>query len=80
MGQDFLEVTGPRLGPLPVLDETLRSDAKLPGEMVDGGRGCGMEPGGHEAQIAEGTGLQREAETVVGTPLSLDQGGRVRRA
>jgi len=52
VGQDFLEVTGPGLRPLPVPGEALGSDAELAGEMADGGRGCGMEPGGHEAQIA----------------------------
>ena len=32
-----------------------------------------MELGGHEAQIAKGTDLQREAEAVVVAPLSSDQ-------
>ena len=73
MGQDFLKVTRPSLGSLPVFDEALRGDTELPGKMVDDDRGCGMELRRHEAQIAEGTGLQREAEPVVGTPLPLDQ-------
>ena len=73
VSQDFLKVTGPGLGPLTVLGETSWSNAKLPGQMADGGWGCGMEPGGHEAQIAEGTHLQGETEAVLGTPLALDQ-------
>jgi hypothetical protein len=73
MDQDFLEVTRPGLGPLPVLGEASWGDTELLGEMTDGGRGCGMEPGRHEAQIAKGTDLQREAEAVVRAPLSSDQ-------
>jgi hypothetical protein len=57
MGQDFLEVTRPGLGPFPVLGEASWCDTELFGEMTDGGRGCGMELGRHEAQIAKGTDL-----------------------
>src|SRR5262249_6197234 len=73
MDQDSLEVTRPGLGPLPVLSEASWGDTELLGEMTDGGRGCGMELPRHEAQIAKGTDLQREAEAVVRTPLSSDQ-------
>src|SRR5271166_4628108 len=73
MDQDFLEVTRPGLGPLPVLGEASWCDTELFGEMTDGGRGCGMEFGRYEAQIAKGTDLQREAEAIVSAPLSSDQ-------
>ncbi len=46
VNQDFLEVTGPGLGSLRVLGETLWCDAKLPREMADGGWRCRMKPGG----------------------------------
>ncbi len=73
VGQDILEVGGPGLGSLPVPAKATRIDVELAGEMLDGGRGRGVEPGRHEAQVAEGTELHGDPEPVVVTPLLLHQ-------